>query len=197
MGSQPRPEPRPLVPSPQTEDPNWADDLRQKFLALDKDRSGAITVEELYTALETQVGPGAARAYLSEFDMDGDGKITYAEFVTKVLEVGMGTMYDRERDPLARYREVFDTYDHNGDGHIATKELLSLARHLKLNPTEKDMLRLVKEYDIDGDSKVSLRALPRAPLLQGSAIDRDGASRPRCGRAAPGPSSQLARYPRR
>ena len=138
-----------------------------------------------------QVGAAAARAYLSEFDKDGDGVISYTEFVTKVIEVGMGVTYDREADPMARYREVFDTFDTNGDGNINAKELQTLARHLKIYPTERDVLLLLKDYDVNADGKVSG---PGAGTGRGRAVPRP-ARRRRAPAPRPRPAGELPRVP--
>lgn len=52
----------------------------------------------------------------------------------------------------AEYREAFSMYDKNGDGVISAKELGEVMRALGENPTETEIVRIINEVDIDGQS---------------------------------------------
>ena len=41
-------------------------------------------------------------------------------------------------------------FDRDGNGYITTKELAKILRSLGLNPTEKEICKLVNEVDFDG-----------------------------------------------
>lgn len=140
------------------DDKSWETELRDRFSALDMDRDGCISYAELLNSLSPQVGREAARAYLAEFDKDGDGKISFQEFVMRVLEVGlvMPEGGKQDDDPLLKYREVFSSYS-DGNSYISIKEMGSLARYLKLNPTDAQLRKLRKEYDVDGDGTINFR----------------------------------------
>ena len=53
---------------------------------------------------------------------------------------------------LAALNEAFAMFDKNKDGHITTKELGDVMRTLGENPTEKELLNIINEVDIDGKS---------------------------------------------
>lgn len=57
---------------------------------------------------------------------------------------------------LLQYREVFSSYS-DGNSYISIKEMGSLARYLKLNPTDAQLRKLRKEYDVDGDGTINFR----------------------------------------
>ena len=51
---------------------------------------------------------------------------------------------------LLEFRDAFMAFDRDGNGYITTKELAKILRSLGLNPTEKEICKLVNEVDFDG-----------------------------------------------
>lgn len=87
------------------DDKSWDSELQSRFVALDVDRDGRISHEELLRSLTPQIGREAALAYLKEFDKDDDGQISYKEFILRVLEVGLAMPGPAEEgDLLAKVR---------------------------------------------------------------------------------------------
>ncbi len=58
---------------------------------------------------------------------------------------------------LAEFGEAFSMFDKNGDGVITTKELGEVMRTLGENPTETELVRIINEVDIDGQSHTHTR----------------------------------------
>jgi calmodulin len=72
----------PLSPPPPP--PPWFQDLREAFRIFDKDHSGYIEAKEII-AVTTTLGQALSRdeleQFMSEADLDGDGRLNYEEFV--------------------------------------------------------------------------------------------------------------------
>merc|ERR1712017_31462 len=65
------------------------EEIKNAFLTFDADGSGFITREELIETLATMgdpVGEETINGMIAEADLDGDGKINYAEFTKIMLE---------------------------------------------------------------------------------------------------------------
>merc|ERR1711907_232305 len=65
------------------------EEIRSAFLTFDADGSGFITREELVETLTTMGDPvdeETINGMINEADLDGDGKINYAEFTKIMLE---------------------------------------------------------------------------------------------------------------
>ena len=48
------------------------------------------------------------------------------------------------------FRDAFSAFDADNNGFITTKELANILRSMGLNPTEKELCRLINEVDFDG-----------------------------------------------
>ena len=57
-------------------------------------------------------------------------------------------------ETIAQYREVFTLFDRDGDGLITPKELVNVLKDFGLDPTENEMLSLIKRVEIDSDSVI-------------------------------------------
>ena len=88
------------------------------------------------------VNGAGARAALKEMDVDGDGQISYEEFLTAVV--------DRQ---LVQHQQkvwwAFCEYDLDGDGKITREELqAALALH---GESPERLNAYIAEFDLDGD----------------------------------------------
>ncbi|XP_013381518.1 calmodulin-like isoform X2 [Lingula anatina] len=59
-------------------------------------------------------------------------------------------------EQIAEFKEAFSLFDKNGDGTITTKELGTVMRSLGLNPTEAELVDMIKEVDADGNGTIDL-----------------------------------------
>ena len=58
---------------------------------------------------------------------------------------------------LTEYREAFNLFDKDGDETISTPELLTVMRSLGHNPSQDDIMDMIKEVDKNGKSHVLWR----------------------------------------
>lgn len=74
-------------------------------------------------------------------------------------------------DQLDELKEAFAIYDINKDGVITTRELGTVMRQLGQNPTEAEILQMIKELDKDSDGTISFNEF--ALLMAGKMKNAD------------------------
>ena len=101
----------------------WAShQCRDWFDALDKDRSGTISLDEFFDASlrDAHNLPGGVKlslkAVFEEFDTNGSGQLEFAEFKLAAKKIGYGAVA----------RELFDVFDADGSGSVWYEELTSI-----------------------------------------------------------------------
>ncbi|KAG0490032.1 hypothetical protein HPP92_006895 [Vanilla planifolia] len=133
-------------------------DLRDQFDAIDVDKNGAISLEEMRQALAKdlpwRMKDSRVLEILQAIDSNTDGLVDFSEFVAATLHVHQLEEHDSEKWNL-RSQAAFDKYDVDGEGYI-TPEELRLHTGLKgsIDP-------LLEEADIDKDGKISLSEFRR------------------------------------
>jgi calmodulin len=60
-------------------------------------------------------------------------------------------------DQINEYRIAFELFDRDLDGIITTKELGTVMRNLGQNPSEQDLLDMIKEVDLDGNGAIDFK----------------------------------------
>jgi len=91
-------------------------DLLHVFQSMDKDQSGGLTVGELAEGLAILGIKQDAARLMTVLDLDGDGVVSYTEFLAGAMQIEEHTS-----DRLMRY--AFDVFDLDGDGCISMSEL--------------------------------------------------------------------------
>ncbi|XP_037477228.1 calcium-dependent protein kinase 18 isoform X2 [Triticum dicoccoides] len=115
-----------------TLNPEELSDLRDQFNAIDIDKSGTISLEEL-----------------KQIDSNTDGFVDFEEFVAATLHVHQLVEHDTEKWKSLS-QAAFDKFDVDGDGYITSNEL-------RMNTGLKGSIDpLLEEADIDKDGKISL-----------------------------------------
>ncbi|CAN0308005.1 unnamed protein product [Ectocarpus sp. 12 AP-2014] len=118
-----------------------------------QDGSGEIDLDELRTVM-TSLGYSPTNKQLEDMmakvDLDGNGLINFAEFVTMMRKCKVDTDFDRQ------IREAFKFFDQDGSGAIDTKELGNIMRQLGAKLTDSEINLLVQEADVDGDGQVDI-----------------------------------------
>jgi len=115
------------------------DECRAWFMAIDQNNDGSLSADELRSALLNNGGlrfsASTVKYLMSIFDSDGNGVITYEEFEPLWIY-------------MIEWRQMFDSFDQDGDGRIDSEELgRALAHyHLRVGPHILDML--VRKYGI-------------------------------------------------
>ncbi|OVA04924.1 Protein kinase domain [Macleaya cordata] len=133
-------------------------DLRDQFDAIDVDKNGAISLEEMRQALAKDLPwkmkePRVAEI-LDAIDSNTDGLVDFSEFVAATLHVHQLEEHDSQRWQL-RSKAAFEKFDVDRDGFITPEEL---KMHTGLRGSIDPLL---EEADIDKDGKISLSEFRR------------------------------------
>eukprot|EP01138_Halocafeteria_seosinensis_P011538 gb/GECG01011786.1/.p1 GENE.gb/GECG01011786.1/~~gb/GECG01011786.1/.p1 ORF type:complete len:496 (+),score=75.49 gb/GECG01011786.1/:1-1488(+) len=129
--------------------------LREAFYAMDKNNSGIITFQELEKAISYLGLNGAinVRELMNNLDTDGDGHISYEEFLAATAE-----------RQLINHQQhvwyVFCQYDLDGDGYITADEL----RQALADEPPEEIEEYIKEFDRDGDGVIDYEEFIRMVL---------------------------------
>uniref|UniRef100_A0A1I8JCX7 EF-hand domain-containing protein n=1 Tax=Macrostomum lignano TaxID=282301 RepID=A0A1I8JCX7_9PLAT len=129
-------------------------DLLMAFKTIDKSNSGEITADELRTYLyKKRYNELFVQRYLRLFDRNRDGKITLEEYQNTLKEI------PKAQREYSQWRELFETIDKDGNGHITKKELKSVVRQMGSNSLLKlvDFDRFFEEGDSDYSGKLNYR----------------------------------------
>lgn len=166
--------------------------LREAFHKIDKDHSGArggaparraprrrphaltphplpaagfITYPEMRAALaELGMKDSDTAGVVANVDSDGDGRISYDEFLHAALDKQM--IHHQNTIWWA-----FCEYDLDGDGKITLDEL----RKVLVGETEENVRRYIEEYDLDKSGCIEYEEFARMLLPQASKRDEKGA----------------------
>jgi serine/threonine-protein phosphatase 2B regulatory subunit len=127
--------------------------LYKNFVKLDTDKSGTIEPNEFFDVPELKDNPIVQRI-ISVFDKNGDGKISFYEFV-----IGLSTL-SSSHNPEDKIKLAFQIYDMNEDGYISNGDLFhSLKLLVGENLTDIQIQQLVDrtiiQADKDLDGKIS------------------------------------------
>ncbi|GJV74137.1 calcium-dependent protein kinase 28-like protein [Tanacetum coccineum] len=128
-------------------------DLKDQFHAIDVDKSGAISLEEMRQALAKDIPWKMKESRVSEIlqaiDSNTDGLVDFTEFVAATLHVHQLEEHNNEKWQKIS-KAAFEKFDVDKDGYI-TPEELKMHTGLKgsINP-------LLEEADLDKDGKISL-----------------------------------------
>ena len=126
--------------------------FKEAFILFDKNEDGKITTKELGTVMRT-LGQNPTEAELqdmiNEVDANGNGTIDFPEFITMMSRKMKDT--DSEEELL----EAFKVFDKDGNGFITSQELRHVMTHLGEKITEDEADVMIKEADLDGDSRIN------------------------------------------
>ncbi|KAF8655144.1 hypothetical protein HU200_061281 [Digitaria exilis] len=130
-------------------------DLRDQFDAIDVDKNGTISLEELKQALAKDVpwrlkGPRVLEI-IEAIDSNTDGLVDFEEFVAATLHVHQLVEHDTEKWKSLS-QAAFSKFDVDGDGYITSDELRMVC-HTGMKGSIDPLL---EEADIDKDGKISL-----------------------------------------
>ncbi|GAB2279442.1 Calcium-dependent protein kinase 18 [Dionaea muscipula] len=143
-------------------------DLRDQFDAIDVDKNGVISLEEMRQALAKdlpwRLKDSVVVEIVQAMDSNTDGLVDFSEFVAAALHI-----HQLENQDTLKWEQLsqaaFEKFDVNKDGFI-TPEELRMQTGLK-----GSMDALLEDADIDKDGKISLaefRKLLRTASMGGS-----------------------------
>ncbi|KDO71195.1 hypothetical protein CISIN_1g008127mg [Citrus sinensis] len=140
-------------------------DLRDQFDAIDVDKNGSISLEEMRQALAKdlpwKLKESRVLEILQAIDCNTDGLVDFSEFVAATLHVHQLEEHDSEKWHL-RSQAAFEKFDIDRDGFITPEEL---RMHTGLKGSIDPLL---EEADIDKDGRISLSEFRR--LLRTASI---------------------------
>jgi len=121
-------------------------ELDTVFTSVDVDSNGCISVDEVRGALETlSLETDTVKGILSNADDNGDGVITYTEFLSALT----GSMVDKTP---AMIQDTFRRFDVDGSGWIGVEELREvIGEHIG----EEDLDAIIHAIDSSGDGQIT------------------------------------------
>ncbi|KAJ8549183.1 hypothetical protein K7X08_032890 [Anisodus acutangulus] len=133
-------------------------DLRDQFSAIDVDKNGVISLEEMRTALAKdlpwKMKESRVLEILQAIDSNTDGLVDFPEFVAATLHVHQLEEHNSTKWQQ-RSQAAFEKFDVDRDGFITPEEL-------KMHTGLKGSIDpLLEEADIDKDGKISLSEFRR------------------------------------
>nr|AFR11231.1 calcium dependent protein kinase 2 [Chenopodium album] len=150
-------------------------DLRDQFDAIDIDKNGTISLEEMRQALAKDLPWKLKDSRVTEIveaiDSNTDGLVDFTEFVAATLHIHQ--LHELDNDKWQELSQAaFEKFDVDKDGFI-TPEELRMQTGLKgsVDP-------LLEEADIDKDGKISLAEFRR--LLRSASVSSRNVASPTC-----------------
>merc|ERR1711937_401804 len=129
------------------------EEIKEAFDLFDNDGSGAISVNELTSAMQSlgfDVKHAVVYNMVSDLDADGSGEIEFGEF----LDVMTAKLSDRNtREEIDR---VFNLFDKDRNGTFEGDELSKVCKELGEDMPEEDVREVIGRMDVDGDGAVGL-----------------------------------------
>lgn len=131
------------------------------FRIMDVDLNGKIGERELADGLRCMgLNPSLkeVRKLMGEFDKDGDGGLTFEEFL-KLFEKFSGECVGNE-EIERQFREM----DLNGDGVVSVEELKKVLMEGEEALSEEEVLVVLRQFDRDGSGTIELDEFIRGVL---------------------------------
>ena len=126
-------------------------DMREAFDLFDSDGNGAISVDELYSAMESlgMESKGTIQQVLTRFDKNRSGDIDFDEFID------MMTDSDFSVEDRASCKEVFDLFDDDKTGHITLDNLKKVAETIGANMSDLELMNIIKRVNVEETGEIT------------------------------------------
>ena len=126
--------------------------LYQRFRSFDESGDGRIGLEHVLKLEPALAENPLMSRVLSVFDKDGDGKVSFVEFISGLARVA--------HDESTKLRFLFDVYDLNKDGYVSNGDLFRVVKMMagdNLSPVQLQQLvdRTIRDWDKDMDGKLN------------------------------------------
>lgn len=150
-------------PPPQGPPPGVAQDVYQMFQAVDQDRSGQITVEELQRALMngnwSPFNQETCRLMIGMFDKDRNGTIDVGEF---------SALWRYIQD----WKKCFDQFDRDRSGNIDGAELALALKTFGYNLTDQFSHSIIQVFDKTSSRSIGFDDFIQACVMLKSLTDK-------------------------
>ena len=87
---------------------------------------------------------------MSDFDADGNGEISYEEFISLVQRLS-------KQEDTDDVRKAFKMFDRDGDGSITPLEFKKTMKKLGLKLSDGQIYAMVAEADVNGDGEIDYK----------------------------------------
>ncbi|CAA6657654.1 unnamed protein product [Spirodela intermedia] len=128
--------------------------LRAIFSKFDEDADGSLThieLTKLLRSLGLKPTGDEIHALLTKVDTNGNGAVEFVELVAAVAPVLLEKiLVDKEQ-----LREVFRSFDRDGNGYITAPELARSMAKMGHPVTFYELTEMMREADLDGDGAIS------------------------------------------
>jgi len=122
---------------------------QEAFALFDTDGDGTITSQELKKTLESlgvTITLDEVRDIINEFDLNGDQKIDFREFVIMMV---------MNNDSDDDYEAAFKVFDADGDGAVLLSDMSVIMRNLGVSLTKEEQQELFSQIDQDKNGKIT------------------------------------------
>lgn len=133
-------------------------ELTEAFKALDSNGDGKITVEELKTGYDKNIGgitDAEMKKLMQVLDSDGSGAISYSEFIAAAINREKVLTKEKIENCFNIFDKVHASLLKDKSGSISINELKRLFAGNK-NVTEEVWKQMLGEIDDNGDGEVPL-----------------------------------------
>lgn len=133
--------------------------LYSRFKAFDESGDGLIAIDDVVKAKpELRENPLLQRVF-SVLDKDGDGKVSFVEFVSGLARIAA--------DEATKLEFLFDLYDLDKDGFVSNADLFTVVKMMaadNLSDLQLQQLvdRTMRDFDIDLDKRLSFEEFKAA-----------------------------------
>merc|ERR1712151_1057453 len=130
------------------------EEIKEAFDLFDSDGSGAISVNELTSAMKSlgfDVKHAVVYNMVSGLDADGSGEIEFGEF----LDVMTAKITDK--NTMEEIDRVFKLFDKDRNGTLEADDLSGVCKELGEEMSEEDVREVIQRADLDGDGVVGLQ----------------------------------------
>ena len=80
---------------------------------------------------------------------------------------------DLAEEKKAEYIEIFNEIDADGSGKITQEELSRAMRAIGQDPTDDDVMEMIREFDDDGDNQIDLHEFMQLMARKEQNMDTD------------------------
>ena len=126
-------------------------EIKEAFDLFDSESTGYIDSKELKVAMRAlgfEPKKEEIRKILSEVDKQGEGNISFEDFLSIMTEKML------ERDPIEEMKKAFHLICEEGQDKITLKSLQKVAKELGENMNIEELQEMIEEADRDGDGEI-------------------------------------------